>query len=608
MVTKLITSTFIEKPLRTINKEYSKSLVKYNKKNFHPKEINFSEELNTFLLNYTEFDSVTAEEIINYEKNFLTKSISYHEKNIIKLLRKNIQNNKEIKETGKIVKNFIKIIDASLSKDFSNKIDKLHQDLPTILSKKISQNSIFLWSLDDNSSLRLNLNGQNAIVLESKDINSNIQDIDIISMIDKLIMFNFYSSWSQYTIKFLKDLNKTLGKIELFFNNHIKLHIADRKIKKKLVLFLRILVAKLSALEQSDNVLTRIFELNTKLQKKINEIPVSLIQDLNIEERLREQKNEVVEALKLLRSIHEKIGLCKIHLIEYSKTIDAEPSLNYKDELSDFAKLSVDLFVESEKIKLWTDEFLDIPYFTFSSELFTEVTNQKNLEAIDIESDVIISARGLFKTYNLGATTVYAIRGMSIDIKTDEFLVIFGASGAGKTTLLNCISGLDTPDRGKVFFRGEDLSFLNDKKRSKSRLLEMGFIFQNYALLPHYTAKENITLPSDLAGLSKDLKIRINDLLEGVGINLQAKQFPSQLSGGQMQRVGIARALTNNPTIIFADEPTGDLDSETGKQVMDLLKRFQEETNTTVVVISHDKAVAEYATRVINLHDGVIVE
>ena len=134
----------------------------------------------------------------------------------------------------------------------------------------------------------------------------------------------------------------------------------------------------------------------------------------------------------------------------------------------------------------------------------------------------------------------------------------------------------------------------------------MGFIFQSYALLPHYDARENVALPADLAGFSKQLKERIENLLEGVGIKQQAKQYPSQLSGGQMQRVAIARALTNRPKVLFADEPTGDLDSETGKQVMELLKKFHEETKTTIIIITHETDIANYAQRKIRIEDGVI--
>ena len=136
----------------------------------------------------------------------------------------------------------------------------------------------------------------------------------------------------------------------------------------------------------------------------------------------------------------------------------------------------------------------------------------------------------------------------------------------------------------------------------------MGFIFQSYALLPHYNTRENVTLPADIAGLSKELKDRITSLLEGVGISKQAKQYPAQLSGGQMQRVAIARALTNRPKVLFADEPTGDLDSETGKQVMELIKKFHEETKTTIIVITHEQSVADYAERQIRMEDGIIAK
>ncbi|HII86147.1 TPA: ABC transporter ATP-binding protein [Candidatus Bathyarchaeota archaeon] len=222
-------------------------------------------------------------------------------------------------------------------------------------------------------------------------------------------------------------------------------------------------------------------------------------------------------------------------------------------------------------------------------------------------AEAVISVRGLVKNYSLGRTTVYALRGIDLDVKNGEFLAIVGNSGAGKTTLLNCMAGLDEPDYGLILFRGKNLHEMNDSERSKARLLDMGFIFQSYALLPHMNARENVSLPADLAGLSKSLKERVEDLLEGVGIDKQAKQYPAQLSGGQMQRVAIARALTNKPKVLFADEPTGDLDSETGKQVMDLIKRFHEETETTIVVITHDQEVANYATRKVILEDGLVV-
>jgi putative ABC transport system ATP-binding protein len=267
------------------------------------------------------------------------------------------------------------------------------------------------------------------------------------------------------------------------------------------------------------------------------------------------------------------------------------------------AELSSDLFIEAEISKLWIDFFsADIPFFAYQSTLF----NIKTPQLSEASAESIISVRALVKNYTLVQTTVYAVRGVDIDIKEGEFVAILGNSGAGKTTLLNCMAGLDDPDYGVVFFKGKDLHSLDDKEKSKARLLDMGFIFQNYALLPHFNTRENVALPADIAGFSKDLKNRIEELLEGVGINKQAKQYPSQLSGGQLQRVAIARALTNRTKVLFADEPTGDLDSQTGKQVMELIKKFHEETKTTVIIITHEQEIANYAQRQVKIEDGLI--
>jgi len=317
---------------------------------------------------------------------------------------------------------------------------------------------------------------------------------------------------------------------------------------------------------------------------------------------------KINQGKSLLIEVQEKLENCQKKLKEYfdetKNGVKTTESIDeFKLALLSMAELSSDLFVEAEILKLWLDFFgSDLPFFTFQTNLF----NPKTLQAYDTSAENIISVRGLVKNYCLGQTTVYALRGVDIDIKEGEFVAIVGSSGAGKTTLLNCMAGLDEPDYGVVFFKGKDLHKSADSEKSKARLLDMGFIFQSYALLPHFDTRENVALPADLAGFSKDLKERIEELLEGVGIDKQAKQYPAQLSGGQMQRVAIARALTNRPKVLFADEPTGDLDSETGKQVMRLLKKFHEETKTTIVIITHEQDIASYAQKQIELEDGEI--
>jgi len=312
---------------------------------------------------------------------------------------------------------------------------------------------------------------------------------------------------------------------------------------------------------------------------------------------------------KLLSDVQENLEKCQIQLKDYldetKNGVQVIHSTNeFRSALLNIAELGSDLFVETELLKMWLDFFgSDLPYFTYQNRLFTSQISQN----VPTSTEAIISVRGLVRNYSLGRTTVYALRGVDLDVKTGEFLAIVGNSGAGKTTLLNCMAGIDEPDYGVVLFKGKDLRKMTDSEKSRARLLDMGFIFQSYALLPHFNARENVALPADLAGLSRNLRERIEALLLGVGIDKQAKQYPAQLSGGQMQRVAIARALTNRPKVLFADEPTGDLDSETGRQVMELIKKFHEETETTIVVITHDQDVAKYAERQIILEDGLTV-
>jgi putative ABC transport system ATP-binding protein len=355
-----------------------------------------------------------------------------------------------------------------------------------------------------------------------------------------------------------------------------------------------------------DKTILSIFKLFDEPKNFFNKQDIAeLSKDLKTVVKQISQK--INQGEHLLIEVQEKLEECQIKLKDYlnetKNGIKTKSMTEFKLALRNMAELSSDLFIEAEFLKLWMDFFgSDLPFFTFQSKLFNIQTPQAN----ETSAKYIISVRGLVKNYSLGQTTVYALRGVDLDIKAGEFVAIVGNSGAGKTTLLNCMAGLDEPDYGAVFFKGKNLHKLSDQEKSRTRLLEMGFIFQSYALLPHFNARENVALPADLAGFSKDLKKRIEELLDGVGISKQAKQYPAQLSGGQLQRVAIARALTNQPKVLFADEPTGDLDSKTGKQVMELIKKFHEETQTTIIMITHEQTIADYAQKQIIIEDGVI--
>lgn len=222
-------------------------------------------------------------------------------------------------------------------------------------------------------------------------------------------------------------------------------------------------------------------------------------------------------------------------------------------------------------------------------------------------TELMIEATGVQKVYAAGGLRVHALRGVDLGIRRGEMVAIMGPSGCGKTTLLNVLSGLDDLSDGEVYVDGRSIKGMSDKKRTRFRAEKMGFIFQSYNLIPVLSAIENVELPLLVAG-KKPKKARqwAQDALEMVGLPEQAKKRPAEMSGGQQQRVTVARSLVNNPAIVWADEPTGALDSETSKGIMDLLVRLNEAQEQTFVLVTHDAAVAARAHRTILMRDGNI--
>lgn len=214
----------------------------------------------------------------------------------------------------------------------------------------------------------------------------------------------------------------------------------------------------------------------------------------------------------------------------------------------------------------------------------------------------------MYKIYQVGDTEIRALNGINLHIDENEFVAIVGQSGSGKSTCMNMIGCLDTPTTGKYILNGKDVSKLKEDELSEIRNLTLGFIFQQYNLISKLNVFENVELPLIYRGIEKhERKKMVEESLERVGLFNRIYNMPSQLSGGQQQRVSIARALSGNPPVLLADEPTGALDSKTGKEVLELLKQINEEGNT-VVLITHDNSIAEQAKRIVRLHDGNIIE
>jgi len=221
----------------------------------------------------------------------------------------------------------------------------------------------------------------------------------------------------------------------------------------------------------------------------------------------------------------------------------------------------------------------------------------------------IIQATGIHKTYDTGRVQVHALRGVDVTVKRGEMVAIMGPSGCGKTTLLNCLAGLDSVDEGEVLIEGTPLAHMSDYERTAYRAQRMGFVFQFYNLLPVLTAVENVELPLLVSGVKAgEARRRAQEGLALVGLTDWASHRPAELSGGQRQRVTIARALVNQPAIIWADEPTGDLDSETADGIMSLMERLNQENGQTFIMVTHAPRVADWADRVIRMRDGQIVD
>lgn len=219
----------------------------------------------------------------------------------------------------------------------------------------------------------------------------------------------------------------------------------------------------------------------------------------------------------------------------------------------------------------------------------------------------ILKVENLTKTYGSGENLVHAVDDVSFSVEKGEFVAIVGASGSGKSTLLHLIGGVDRPTSGKIFVDGNDISKMNDDKLAVFRRRQVGIVYQFYHLIPILTVEENITLPCDLDGRGVDRE-RLEMILDSFGLRARRKHLPNQLSGGQQQRTSIARALINNPSLVLADEPTGNLDSKSSEEVMSILKMCNQSYGQTVIMITHNLDIAKQADRIITISDGKIVE
>ena len=221
----------------------------------------------------------------------------------------------------------------------------------------------------------------------------------------------------------------------------------------------------------------------------------------------------------------------------------------------------------------------------------------------------VIELRDVWKVYQIGEVKYPALRGANLDIYEGDFLAIIGPSGSGKSTILNSVGALDVPTKGQIFLDNNDIAHLTESQLAQIRGRKIGFVFQSFNLIPSLNALENVALPMTFQGIQVDKRIeRAKKLLGLVGLSHRLNNLPNQLSGGESQRVAIARALANNPEVILADEPTGNLDSKTGIEILSLLKKLQKSENKTLVIVTHDDKIARQADRIAHLNDGQVIK
>ncbi|MFW9905664.1 MAG: ABC transporter ATP-binding protein, partial [Candidatus Thorarchaeota archaeon] len=274
--------------------------------------------------------------------------------------------------------------------------------------------------------------------------------------------------------------------------------------------------------------------------------------------------------------------------------------------LEKFHSAIIELPIQLREVKIWANRFMDIAFLSPESGGVALESTKDNF-VHKHEEGIVVEALGIHKTYSPSQSTVYALRGANLKVRQGEFVAVLGPSGAGKTTLINIMAGLDVPDRGQVFINGKNIANMSDNELSEFRRNNIGFIFQQYLLDPRLNVQENVTLPALMAGKTKSLDTRVHELLESLGLAEYAQQDPMKLSGGQMQRVIIARACINSPLVVFADEPTGDLDSETGRQVLSTFRQLCDKKGITFIMVTHDQEMAAFADRIVHMKDGQIL-
>jgi putative ABC transport system ATP-binding protein len=496
-----------------------------------------------------------------------------------------------------------------LSLGLDKEIDKI-RDLPDHIIEEIDKifknGSLIIWDMPGVEIDRI-IAGYEKINREG----DSLSEADIGTVSDELTLATFGKQHVPVLVDQVNRINDCLAefptRLATFLDGFTS--ISSEKEKELLVEVASVFLGKLLGIREPVNLaqkqLNRYLELESELKQEGAAIGSSFLTDIYKQLIIKE---DAEKALQITEEIMELVSDHSEDIRQILVKIENQDITGESPEvITKFVSFVSQLYYDLEEFRFITETFQDIPSFTAMGGGVAMETGYTG--DFDIPEDTAIYMSDIFRTFPLINHTVYALRGIDLDVKKGEFVSIMGPSGSGKTTLLNIMSSLDKPDRGIVYVDGINLNAASEKELVQFRRDNVAFIYQSYNLLPILTNQENVSLPADFGTNNPigNAKKRAGEILDSVGLERYKKTKPLLLSGGQQQRVTIARALMNKPAIIFADEPTGDLDSVTGGQVMDLIEELHKE-GVTVIVVTHDETIAKRAERIIYMGDGKIID
>lgn len=563
------------------------------------------QELNIFQILRKRFqtgDKITRTNASRIQfENGLRRAHRSYKRKLLKNIQRDVREDFELQNSRKLLNNVAKEFGRDKAEEVNTSLRGIESWAYETLDRVHKGTRLIFWNNVEAEEYPGELS--NFIILSDARTDLSMVRVPVPTdeLVDELTLLVFANRYSTVMAPLLQESSKHANAFEKHFRQYLAETKGSETYSENYAEAYRVLLSKTlgmqEVLKSTVRQIERLSEARDELAKEARLKEAPDLEQLADEYASPEGLSSFLEIVGKLRDLLSQTA-ANLRQLDFNKVPKGT---------AEGVKYITDFYVVLEKLRFMTTWFEDIASFTT---IAGGVGYETGVLTTTVRHDpeVVMKVADVFKNFVTTGGTVYALRGVSLDVRRGEFLMITGSSGSGKTTLLNIMAGLDKPDRGAIYIEGQNLNTLSDSKLSELRRDKFGFIFQFYNLLPTLNNKENVAYPAEIGGNTHQLGERASANLRAVELQDFEKQFPNKLSGGQMQRVTIARSLINNPAVLFADEPTGDLDSVTGKQVMDFIAKFNKETGATVIMVTHDQGLLGYADRVITMQDGRVFE